>query len=297
MRITHPLKRLLPVLTLLLCTGCNGDVFIDEFLPQAPAPVSLTEEASETTIRFEADNWEVKSIGGPSPSEYLDYRIDKCDGRTLKLSLLQNLYEDPCELTVYVGNDYEQWQITVTLHPTSKYQVDSIAYDWSRFDFYDYMLEAVQELTVINKEGTSPVSWTCYPYQYSKRKVTFTDLHSYKLDEDWLRHYLGQPLPEITIPDAKDGQPAMGATKASFGIFEQELEVDLDKTFFEEVPVDAGKNIHITVYNNMDTYSVPFTLYASHPRTGKHLEIAGILRSECPVDYMILKNDVTDEQP
>lgn len=330
MRTSNLLKCLLTALTLTVNMSCNSDVFIDEFLTETPAPISLTEEASEATISFEADNWDVWSIGSIGfetypficdeegngltlplenggkdyqifcRSDYIDFRMEKCDGRSLKLHLYENLYDSPWEWTIYVGNEYEQVPISVTLNPTGKYQIDSIVYDWSKFDFYDYMLEEVESLTVLNKEGTSPARWTCYPYKFSKRKVNFyapnngSNIYS-ELDQEQIARCLGDC--SVTIPDTKDGKPVMGHTEAVFGSFEQEVDVTLDKNLEVKVSIDAGKNIHITVFNNMDCYHVPFTLYASHPRTGKRLEIPGVLYSQCPVNYLILKKDVTDEQP
>lgn len=300
MKMVHPIRNWLPALALLLATGCNSGVFIDEFLPEAPAPISLTEEASEATIRFEADNWEVKGITGQNPSEYLDYRIDKCDGRTLRLSLLQNLYDNPCELTIHVGNEYEERQLTVTLHPTSKYRIDSIVYDWSQFKFYDYMLEPVETITFDNQDGTYPARWTCYPYKKSRRKVSLNipsgSSSYYPLDEEEMARYFGQrPCPSIPIPDVADGKPVMSGTEVAFGPAEQELDANLDKDLAVEVSIDAGKKLCVTVYNNMDIYDVPFTLYASHPRTGQCLEMQLRLHSECPVNYMIFKEDITNE--
>lgn len=326
MRTIHLLKSLLPALALLLATGCNGDVFIDEFLPEAPAPARLTEDANEATISFEADNWDVWSIeggyeysicdeagnglslplenGGKNyqifcQGDYVDFRLEKCDGRTLKLHLYEQLYDEPWQWTIWVGNRYEQQPVYVTLYPTGKYQVDSIVYDWSRFDFYDYELKEVDWVIVLNKNGTDPVSWTCHPFQKSKREVSFYGPSNssgyYPLDKEQIARRLGRC--SVPIPDTKDGKPILAGTQAVFGSLEQEMDVPLlDKDLAVKVPIDAGKDIRITVFNNLDCYHVPFTLYASQPRTGKRLEMPGTLYSKCPVDYMIIKQDVTDEQ-
>lgn len=328
MKTNHLLKSLL-LLFPWLATGCNSGVFIDEFLPEDPAPVLLTEEANEATISFEADNWDVWNIAGVynhnysicdeagnglslplenggkdyqifCQGDYVDFRLEKGDGRTLKLHLYEQLYDEPWQWTIWVGNRYEQHPVYVTLSPTGKYQVDSIVYDWSRFDFYDYELKEVDWVIVLNKNGTDPVNWTCHPFQKSKREVSFYapsngSGYYYPLDKEQIARCLGSC--SVPIPDTKDGKPTPAGTQAVFGLPEQEIDVpQLDKDLEVEVPVDAEKDIRITVYNNLDCYRVPFTLYASHPRTGKHLEMPGTLYSKCPVDYMIIKEDVTDEQ-
>lgn len=41
--------------------GCNSEVFIDEFLTDCPT-VSLSEDETDVTVRFETDNWEIVSL-------------------------------------------------------------------------------------------------------------------------------------------------------------------------------------------------------------------------------------------
>lgn len=325
MSILHTLKSLLPALVLLLATDCNSDVFIDEFLPEPPAPISLTEEACEATVSFEADNWDLWSVetirsdlfisdeegnglslpivdGGSDYSivcrnTFVDFRIEKRNSRTLALNLHENLLDSPIELTLRVGNEYELQPIDITLQPTGKYRIDSIVYDWNKFEYYDNNVEQVDWLTIHNQQGTSPVYWTCYPYRESKRKVHFA-LPSYsEVEEAQLTYYLGSPRPAVPIPDVVNGQPVMGDSEATFSLFEQRLDASLDKNFSVQVEADAGKATNIQVYNALDVYNVPFSFYASHPRTGKRLELHGTLRNESPRDYLIIKKDVTDELP
>ena len=49
----------------LLAVGCNDGVFIDDFLPEAPS-VTVGPDDTSATIRFEAGNWDILSVEGPT---------------------------------------------------------------------------------------------------------------------------------------------------------------------------------------------------------------------------------------
>ena len=51
----------------LLAVGCNDGVFIDDFLPEAPS-VTVGPDDTSATIRFEAGNWDILSVEGPTTS-------------------------------------------------------------------------------------------------------------------------------------------------------------------------------------------------------------------------------------
>lgn len=83
-------------------------------------------------------------------------------------------------------------------------------------------------------------------------------------------------------------------TKIAFGIQEQHLAVDLDKEFSVDVTIDGFDKIKVVVFNVMRSYSVPYKIYISNPRTGKKITSSGKLYSSEPMDYYILKQ-VLDE--
>lgn len=156
-----------------LLAGCNSDVFIDKFLSAEPS-VSLSEAEKEVTVCFEADNWDILGVeslregvavsatdleGKNSkylPFEegetgivycknaFLDFRVEKRNGSELHFISGENLYDQPFETFVRVGNRYEEKVIRVSFSPTRKYQIDSVAYDWSQFSSFDYMLEPIE---------------------------------------------------------------------------------------------------------------------------------------------------------
>ena len=120
-----------------LLAGCNSDVFIDRFLSAEPS-VSLSETEKEVTVCFEADNWDILGVeslregvavsatdleGKNSkylPFEegetgivycknaFLDFRVEKRNGSELHFISGENLYDQPFETFVRVGNRYEE---------------------------------------------------------------------------------------------------------------------------------------------------------------------------------------------
>ena len=185
-----------------LLAGCNSDVFIDRFLSAEPS-VSLSETENDVTVCFEADNWDILGIeslregvavsatdleGKNSkylPFEegetgivycrntFLDFRVEKRNGSELHFISGENLYDQPFETLVRVGNRYEEKVIRVSSSPTRKYQIDSVAYDWSQFSSSDYMLEPVEQVEVNTLNASSPATMYFYPYKNSARIVEF----------------------------------------------------------------------------------------------------------------------------
>ena len=43
--------------------GCNGDVFIDDFMPGNPPSVSIEQEGANVTVPLEEDNCGIHSLG------------------------------------------------------------------------------------------------------------------------------------------------------------------------------------------------------------------------------------------
>ena len=185
-----------------LLAGCNSDIFIDRFLSAEPS-VSLSETENDVTVCFEADNWDILGIeslregvavsatdleGKNSkylPFEegetgivycrnaFLDFRVEKRNGSELHFISGENLYDQPFETLVRVGNRYEEKVIRVSFSPTRKYQIDSVAYDWSQFSSSDYMLEPVEQMEVNTLTASSPTTLYFYPYNNSARIVEF----------------------------------------------------------------------------------------------------------------------------
>lgn len=307
-----------------LLAGCNSDVFIDRFLSAEPS-VSLSETEKEVTVCFEADNWDI--LGVESLREGVAVSATDLEGKTPNIFLLrkekpalciarmrfwifvwkrngselhfisgENLYDQPFETFVRVGNRYEEKVIRVSFSPTRKYQIDSVAYDWSQFSSFDYMLEPVEQVEVNTLDASSPATVYFYPYKNSARIVEFyMQYGGWGGDENDLRKLLGDAASQVEIPDIVNGTPGLYGTKVSFRHHEQRLDAGLDKELKVSKTVEAGKHVRLEVYNGIEQYNVPYKAYLSNSLTGKKLVISGTLSSKKPFNYLIIPIAITDE--
>ena len=305
----------------LLLAGCNSDVFIDEFMPGEPPSVTIERADEPVTVSFEADNWGVRyfeDLGygfstqctdkdGNSCylpleegqvgtvriyNEFFDLEAARRGGHELELTLRENLYDHPVEFGLAVGNMYEEKLIPLRLAPGSKYRVDSVAYDWSQFFTYDYKAEWVYSLIVDNTLAADTVWVNIRPYEKAVRRVRFS-IPGQVMPADYYTTILGNPLPEVAIPDVEGGKPVMRDTRATFSLGEQDLPAGLDKNFSARVPVLAGKKMEVGVYVSVENYSVPFTLHCSNPDNGRTRTFSGELSSDRPYDYFYTRTGLT----
>ena len=308
----------------LLAGACNSDVFIDEFMPGEPPSVSLARVGECTTIPFEGDNWgilalrshymhgtfrtwatdlEGYSISFPldegqlgivhTQDDFFDLQIEKKNRHELSVTLHENLYDNPVELSLVVGNPYEEKTIPFRLAPGSKYRVDSVAYDWSQFFTYDYKAEWMYSLIVDNTMGADTIWANIRPYEKAVRRVRFS-IPGTVMPAGYYSTILGNPLPEVTIPDVEDGKPVVRDTRAFFWLTDQDLPAGLDKTFSVRVPVPGGKKMEVGVYVSVENYTVPFTLHCSNPDNGRTRAFSGTLTSDRPYDYFYTRTDLTE---
>lgn len=304
--------------------SCNSQVFIDDFLPHPPS-VAVAEAGERVVIPFEADNWSFRRVDyllndiqtysydsegnfrylpfdeGQRGTlrlngDYFDLQVERTQPRELEVLLKENLYDNPVELTIVVGNAYEEKDLRLSVSPTAKYRVDSVAYDWTLFRSSTDVVEAVESFVVDNSRSSDTFRLTVYPYESVKRRISLFNLGTAQGEEHYARLF-GRPLPRITIPDLADGHPLLRGTQISFGLPNQELEAGLDPGFAAEVAVEGGKCQRIQVFVAQEYYEVPYTLYASHPQSGQTRTFCGSLTSKRPVAaYYITRTDlITDD--
>lgn len=305
---------------LIFITGCNSDIFVQDFLPGEQIDIAISETDNRKEINFKSDNWRLIDIvswmdapfttraytldgepvsfpfGEKEPvivhclSDFIDFRVEKRGGNKLQLKLNENLMNEDVTMLIKVGNDYKEQRIKLMLSPTRKYQIDSVVYNWKEFKIYKGVVKEMESITIDNKLST-PITFVVYPFRKSAREVQFYN-PTIVWEEELFKRLLGTTLPEITIPDLVDSKPVLYSTKASFGIMEQELEVPLDKKLSVEVTVDAYDKRKILIFNDVERYSVPYKVYISNPKTGKKRVFTGELTSSRPTDYFILKTRV-----
>ena len=301
-----------------MLAGCNDDVFIDNFMPDVPQ-VLLSEDDSCEAVRFNAANWGVLrcyslyggmetsattldgepqklpwSVGGEGRLSYgdsfLNFGLEKSGDNELRLSLRENLYSEPVRMYIEVGNEYETRMLEPLLMPTPKYRVDSVAYDWDGLSITSNgeQLKLAYSIDVDNSGGTQPAVVTVYPYRDAKRRTTF-----YASTGGWIemnyRRVFGDSLPSIGIPDIVDGKATMQGAEVVFGKARQHTGCGMDATLAVQVSVEPGDRRTVEIYNEMYAYSVPYTVYASCPWSGRRKVFTGTLTSSRPEGYLIFK--------
>ncbi len=303
---------------LIFLSGCNGDIFIDNYLPEKQNEFIISETNNSIEVDFKSDNWglfnvfcetsdpytaNAYTINGEYTyfplnekelgivhykSNYIDVHVEKKSGNKLKVILNENLHNASVQMLIKVGNEVNNKSIKVILSPTQKYQIDSVVYDWDKLKVYESHLRRVSSINVNNQDSSIPITLTFFPFRESTREITFYDPTSIWNEENYNR-LLGTPLPQITIPDIIDAKPVISDTKVNFGIQYQKLATTLDKDLSVDETVDGFTSREIVVYNTLRVYSVPYYIHMSNPRTGKELTFLGELSSDEPTDYLILK--------
>lgn len=196
-------------------------------------------------------------------------------------------------MLLIVGNDFKQKQINLVLAPTQKYQIDRVVYDWNKFEVHKGGLIEVQSLTVDNQKNDTPLTIGFFPFMNSNREVDFYDPTVPHFD-DVYRKLLGTPLPQIVIPDIVDGGLVLLDTKVELDVGTQHLPTGLDKKLVVDVTIDPFDIRKVIVYNEFISYSVPYKIYLSNPKTGKEVTFSGKLNSGEPIDYLIFQRRVDE---
>lgn len=309
------------LLSALLFSACNPDVFIDDFLPETP---ELVFKDGKATVEFEADNWGIFGVGLPysmpltisdldgnplnkslpldesdlavvsMKDGFRDFSFIKSDRRTLEVVLGENLSDNSFECVVLVGNKHEFKSISVAFPPSSKYQLDSVVFQMDEATVSDNLKE-VDSLIVDNRASDQPVTLSFFPYKNSHRTVTCFWTGGF-WDSSLFARVFGEKLPQIPVPDYVDGKLVVKEAKISIGDSVCESASGLDSDFEASTSVKAGSFYKVVVYNKMAEYSVGFTVHASNPETGKKRTINGEMISEQPYGYLILKHLVKDEK-
>lgn len=308
---------------LVSAAGCNSGVFIDDYLPEVPV-VQLSETDSVARINFKSDNWDILNIYGTSENvwgvvcdldgkpdgrnlplenganaviklshEYCDFRVEKRNGRELCIFAGENMNRSALDVEIIVGNEYEMKSIPVSLAQTSKYEVDSIVYDWKSLSYSDNTLEPDYSLVVDNSKSNQPTSWHFTPLETSfSREVSFRNKDGVN-EEELYKRFLGTPLPLVVIPDFVDKKPVLESTKAEVGINSQEIRTSIESDLAgKEYVIPPGEKWKISVYYMIEQYWIDYKLYISIPSTGRKRTFEGKLYSKELYDFCIIPEKI-----
>lgn len=264
----------------LLLAGCNGSLFIEDFLPDIP--VEVTVRCGEpTVIRFEHGDWELRS-GTRHDFDLVKFTVERTAPTELTVLAGECLYDESYDFELQVGNEYISKSINLRIEPGAKYVVDSVAYDWETFYYYKDRLEQASAVNV-NNQGNTPTTWIVYPFQTAVIEEEFVDMTEERAE---LSAIFGTP-PEVPVPDVEgEGKPVLGDRYRPFTYGIQRTSIANDEEV--RVRIEAGQMQLVEVWLHIEEYNVPFTLYASNPQSGYKRTISGEYRYKRPYDYLII---------
>ena len=324
-------------LSALLC-GCNRDVFINDYAPSAEE-IKLSDTDSTVTVSFKASNWVIRNVFSTdedgafrevlgdiyakdghliamnSPfymSEEetvkmvvdqpdIHLTIERTDETHLCFSKPENMNLEPMMLTVNVGNDYDEREISVELKPSSRYELDSIVYT---LDFYTYQDSAIYRTEIIDMvNATSQFGMKVTPYEYFQQEYTFTDLYimdtSYRQTE--LLKIFGKDAPTVPVPEIEwfytniIEQIVMKGTTMQLSETTQYLPASEEKLeAYEAIPVGPHKQITCYMGCWYKQIGVDCDIYVSHPKSGKKRILKGTLVINTPQSYSLTVGNERD---
>lgn len=305
------------VLVLLVLYSCNPDVFVDDFSPSV-SELTLNGNGDETTIRFKASNWNVMEVSSYSNTslnykvydadnellteiqypylkglgkivldeKYIDFTVERSAPAEVKITVGENVCSTPFRFTITARNDYEWQDILVTISPSDRYVFDRITYSMNDYFYYE-PAEAIKKMKVNNTAGSTPVGWTLYPFRDEYHEVTFTS------DDPEAFELLGEEPVTLEIPSiVGEGNMEMNGAKAQYTAELQKLPLPFPDTEQREVTIPPYANQLITLWMVYGWFETSYTLYASHPKTGKQRTFTGTLQSRMPKSHFIIRETI-----
>ena len=298
-------------------TGCNSDIFIDDFITDIP-DTCVVENGKPYKLHFDSGDWSILNIYGTgiNPLDYsvrnldgeqkylplqngetaiisykttfYEFRIEKRKSDEMEIICDKNLVNSTIGFKIEIGNEYTRKTINISLGQTSKFVIDKVEYDFKNDFYYNNMLvEQVNGMTIHNSNSEEPVTLSFHPFKNSLRRIEF-----FPDDYDTFYHldkYLGNGLAEIPIPDIVDGKPVMRNTKVTFGVKEQSFRTGkLDNDFTIHATVQPGETQKIEIFNCIEEFTVKYKIHASNHETGEECIFTGQLNSKDPFDYLMI---------
>lgn len=301
------------LLILLVFYSCNGDVFVDDFR-SSDSELTLDGNGDVKTIRFASSNWDfliyTYSDGFSYPYKIYDadgnltttgevayleglgkvvcdedltgFTIERSNSKELKITVDENARAANFRFMIMAANEYEYQEIYVDISPSDRYVFDHITYS---LDAYSYKCETyiLKNFVQTNSSGIF-YSHIWFPYENARYEVVFgsNTPEAFQL--------LGKDNLTVEIPSLKDGRLGMNGEQAQYTSMQQTL--PFPNTEQVEVPVPPNSIQRIILKMDYEWFETEYTLYATHPKTGKQRIITGMLQSKMPGKYEIEQKDL-----
>lgn len=302
------------LLILLVFYGCNGDVFVDDFR-SSDSELALDGNGDVETIRFASSNWDLLGIYVYDESYYyscniydadgnliateqvpylkglgkivldedlIGFTVDRSNSKELKIIVDENARITHFRFMIMVGNEYEFQEIYVDISPSDRYVLDHITYSLDAYS-HEYRAERGMSTLKYNSSDT-PYTFIMFPYENVLSSVMFQS----KMPEAF--QLLGEGNLTVEIPGMEDGRLVMNGKQAQYTYKEQAW--PFPNTEQKEVSVPPHVYQRITSLIEYDWFETEYTLYATHPKTGKQRIITGMLQSTTPGKCYLIREDL-----
>ena len=302
------------ILILLGLYSCNDDVFVDDFRT-SDTEFTLDGNGDEVTIRFASSNWDLvwmytydsdfthqyevydaddnlimrnqdvylKGLGKIVCNEKLtDFIIQRSNPKELKITVGENVRNDYFRFMLVVSNEYESQEIYVQITPSDRYVFDHITYSLNGYS-HAQKIEMTKSFVQYNGWDID-YPYPLMPYENVDYKVVFK---SYKPEAFQL---LGEGNLTVDIPSIENDKLAMYGKQAQYTSIQQML--PFPNTEQIEVPIPPFTAQRISLLIVYEWFETEYTLYATHPKTGKQRIITGMLESKMPVSYKVIHENI-----
>jgi hypothetical protein len=217
-------------------SGCNSDVFVEDFQPSV-SDVTLEGNGDSVTIRFKSSNWDLLRVydyydnsslyysvydkdgnivsQNQSPvleglgkivcddiiykDKMVDFAIERTHPREVKITVNENMYSSLFQFCVTVSNEYETKKIYVSITPSDRYIFDRITYSLDAYSYTDKQIEERKSIVVNNRGDESIVTNYIFPFKDEHRQIQFTSNNPEAFN------LLADSKPEVEIPGIVDG--------------------------------------------------------------------------------------------
>ena len=297
-------------------SGCNSDVFIEDFQPSV-SDVTLDGNGDSVTIHFKSSNWNLLHVydyydnsslyysvydkdgnivsQNQSPvleglgkivcddviyeDKIVDFTIERTHPQEVKLTVNENALSSLFRFSIIASNEYETKEIHVAITPSDRYIFDHITYSLNMYSYTDTHIEERRSM-VIDNRGNGNVTSYIFPFQNEYRQIQFTSNNPEAFN-------LLASKPEFEIPGIVDGYLVMNGERVQYASDMQRLPLPFPDTEKKAVITPAQTSQRITVLLEYEWFETYFTLYAVHPKTKKEKVITGTLKSKMPKGYLI----------
>lgn len=295
------------ILILFIASGCNSDVFIDDFRT-SDTELTLDGNGDAKVIHFAASNWDLRWIYTYTDNDSYSYKVYDADGnlianeqypnleglgklvydedltsfniersnpKELKITVNKNARPTHFRFVLIVGNDYESQEIFVEVAPSDRYVFSHITYSLNTYSHLK-TVEEENRLSFYNGLDEDYTYWVS-PYEGVCSECMFYS----DMPEAFL--LLADDESKIEIPSLEDGHWVMKGDRAQYSARIQEIPFVSEEKIAFNIPAQSFRlNTVMVIYESVET---EYTLYVVHPRTGEQRIITGKFRCKMPVDY------------